>query len=149
MLCEIFCFLVNNLKKIKLKKNEKLSRSRQNKQNVLCAQRRLSLAWASAQSGQSLYCALFGQLRTQTFFRRTVKTLIGLLFWVFAGRTCHFVVFFFVLWFISRTYDCIPAWQQASNEDYRGYWNTLETDPSWTSAPSRHRLSSAVEYRKF
>ena len=43
-----------------------------------CAQRRFRSAWASAQSEQSLRCALSGLLRTQTFFMRTAKTLIRL-----------------------------------------------------------------------
>ena len=44
----------------------------------LCAQRRLRSAWASAQSDQSLRCALNGYLMTQTFFMRTAKMLIRL-----------------------------------------------------------------------
>ena len=44
----------------------------------LCAQRRLRLVWACAQSGQSLRCALNGSLRIQAFFMRTAKTLIRL-----------------------------------------------------------------------
>ena len=62
----------------------------------LCAQRRLRSAWASAQSDQSLRCALNRWLRTQAFFMRTAKTLIrlgGRLIWVFAGRTDNFVGF--------------------------------------------------------
>ena len=39
---------------------------------------RLRSAWASAQSDQSLFCALNGKLRAQCFFRRTAKTLIRL-----------------------------------------------------------------------
>ena len=42
----------------------------------VCAQRRS--AWASAQSDQSLRCALNGKLRTRCFFMRTAKTLIRL-----------------------------------------------------------------------
>ena len=42
------------------------------------AQQRLRSAWASAQSDQSLHCALNGYLRTQSFFMRTEKTLIRL-----------------------------------------------------------------------
>ena len=41
----------------------------------MCAQRRLRSAWASAQSDQSLRCALNGWLRTQGFFMQTAKTL--------------------------------------------------------------------------
>ena len=44
----------------------------------VCAQRRLRSARASAQSDQSLRCALNGQLRTETFFMRIAKTLIRL-----------------------------------------------------------------------
>ena len=44
----------------------------------LCAQQRLRSAWASAQSYQSLRCALNGWLKTQAFFMRTAKTLIRL-----------------------------------------------------------------------
>ena len=44
----------------------------------LCTQRRLRSAWASAQSDQSLSCALSGSLMTQAFFMRTAKTLIRL-----------------------------------------------------------------------
>ena len=41
----------------------------------LCAKQRLRSAWASAQSDQSLRCALNGYLRTQASFMRTVKRL--------------------------------------------------------------------------
>ena len=44
----------------------------------VCAQQRLRSAWASAQPDQSLRCAFNGQLRTQGFFMRTLKTLIRL-----------------------------------------------------------------------
>ena len=44
----------------------------------VCAQRRLRSDWASAQSDQSLRCALIGWLRAQSFFMRTAKTLIRL-----------------------------------------------------------------------
>ena len=58
----------------------------------LCAQWRLRSAWASAQSDQSLRCALSEKLRTQAFFKRTAKTDqtggMPRLIWVFAGRTC-------------------------------------------------------------
>ena len=50
----------------------------QNQQNDLYAQRRLRLAWASAWSDKSLFSALYGQHRTQTFFRWTAKSLIRL-----------------------------------------------------------------------
>ena len=49
------------------------------KTNIMtCAQRRLRSACASTQSDQSLCCALSGELMTQAFFMRTVKTLIRL-----------------------------------------------------------------------
>ena len=38
--------------------------------------RRLRSAWASAKSEQSLRCALYGYIMTQTFFRRTGKGLM-------------------------------------------------------------------------
>ena len=50
----------------------------QNQRSGMCALWRLILAWASAQSDQSLRCALNGKLRTQVFFIRTAKTLIRL-----------------------------------------------------------------------
>ena len=57
-----------------------LSRRMRNQQNDIdiCAQRRLRSAWASAESDQSLRCALKGRLRTQGFFMQTEKTLIRL-----------------------------------------------------------------------
>ena len=63
----------------------------QNLQNGLCAQRRLRSAWASAQSDQSLCCALLGSLRIQSFRRS-----------VFIGRTYHFVGFV-MRWLISSS----------------------------------------------
>ena len=39
----------------------------------MCAQRRLRSAWATAQSDQSLRCALIGYLRAQCFFMRTSR----------------------------------------------------------------------------
>ena len=55
-----------------------LSRDMTKPTKWLCAQRRFRSAWASAQSDQSLRCALSGSLRTQGFFMRTAKTLIRL-----------------------------------------------------------------------
>ena len=46
--------------------------------NDMCGQRRLRSVWASAQTDQSLRCALNGYLRTQGFLMRTAKTLIRL-----------------------------------------------------------------------
>ena len=54
---------------------EYLSHRRQNKQNDVCAQRRLRSAWASAKSDQCLRCTLYELLRTQYFFMRAAKTL--------------------------------------------------------------------------
>ena len=42
---------------------------------MMCLQRRLRSSWASAQSDQSLRCALYGYLRTQGFFMWSAKTL--------------------------------------------------------------------------
>ena len=57
----------------------------------LCAQRRLRSAWTSAQSDQSLRCALNVQLRTRAFLMWTGKTgqtgRMPRLIWVFAWRT--------------------------------------------------------------
>ena len=54
------------------------------------------ISLASAQSDQSLRCALNGQLKVQGFFMRTVKTLIRRrmprLIWVFAGGTVIWLV---------------------------------------------------------
>ena len=55
-----------------------MSRDMTKPAKLLCAQRRLRSPWASAQSDQSLRCALSGQLRTQGSFMRTAKTLIRL-----------------------------------------------------------------------
>ena len=70
----------------------------QNQQNYLWAQQRLRSAWASAQSDQSLSCALSGYLRTQALFMGTGKTdQSGCPDWsessLGAGLTCHFVGF--------------------------------------------------------
>ena len=69
----------------------------QNQWNGMCTQRRLRTAWASAQSDQSLRCALNRKLRAQAFFMQTGKTdqsgLMPRLIWVFAGCTGHFVHF--------------------------------------------------------
>ena len=58
--------------------NSKWAASWQNQQNGMYAQLRLRSAWTSAQSDQSLCCALNGWLRTRAFFMRTAKILIRL-----------------------------------------------------------------------
>ena len=58
-----------------VKGRKEMSRDMTKPTKWLCAQRRLRSAWASAQSDQSLRCALNVQLRTQAFFMRTAKTL--------------------------------------------------------------------------
>ena len=50
----------------------------QNQQNEVCIRRRIRPAWASAQSDQSLHCALNRLLRAQCVFMQRVKTLIWL-----------------------------------------------------------------------
>ena len=50
----------------------------QNQQNVLCAQRRLRSAWASAQSDQSQRCPPEAKLGPKLPTERTAKTLIRL-----------------------------------------------------------------------
>ena len=90
--CSLFTMWLSQLiKMIKL-----IAAFWQNQQIGMCSQRRLRSAWASAQSDQSLRCALSG-LGIQAFFKWTAKTdqtgwMPGLI-WVFAGRTCHFVGF--------------------------------------------------------
>ena len=65
----------------------------------MCAQRRLSLAWASTYSNQNLRCVLSGYLSTQAFFMRSEDSdqtgRIPRLIWVFAGRT---VILFVLTW---------------------------------------------------
>ena len=59
-------WLYENLRKIYAYKNVSsgymptINEPRQNQQKCMCAQRRLRSAWASAQSDQSLGCALSG-----------------------------------------------------------------------------------------
>ena len=64
--------------------------SGQNQHNVMCTERRLRSVWASAQSDQTLRCALNGYLKTQAFFMRTAKTdqtgRTPRLIWVFTGQ---------------------------------------------------------------
>ena len=50
----------------------------QKQQNCMCAQRRLSSAWASTQSDQSLRCPLEEILDPYLSIKRTTKTLIRL-----------------------------------------------------------------------
>ena len=59
-------------------RNPEISRLMTKLTKWLCVQRWLRSAWASAQSDQSLRCALNWKLRTQAFFMRTAKTLIRL-----------------------------------------------------------------------
>ena len=58
--------------------NLHMNRPMTNKQNGMCAQRRLRSAWASAQSDQSLRCPHGGSLGPWLPIERTVKTLISL-----------------------------------------------------------------------
>ena len=75
----------------------KWAASWQNQQNGMCAQRRLTSAWASAQSDQSSLSAWrkLGSLATHwAHSEDSDKTgRMPRLIWVFAGRTCHFVGF--------------------------------------------------------
>ena len=64
----------------------------------LCAQRRLRSAWASAQSDQSLRCALNAFLHADSEDLGQTGRMPRLII-VFAGRTCHFVDFL-VTWLI-------------------------------------------------
>ena len=67
-----------NIAHVKTKINVKMRRLMTKPTKWLCGQWRLRSAWASAQSDQSLHCALNGYPRTQAFFMRTAKTLIRL-----------------------------------------------------------------------
>ena len=101
----------------------------------VCAQRRLRSAWPSAQSDQSLRCALSGQLRTQGFFMQIAKTLIRLggcpgwqtgrmprLIWVFAGRILILLVLScrgsniemnsWHLWLVRSCWRRIGGWRE-------------------------------------
>ena len=78
----------------------------QNQQNGMCVQRRLRSAWASAQSDQSLCCALNGYLRAQCFFMRTANTLIrlgGCPDWSESSLGAHSLVCFVMSRLISCT----------------------------------------------
>ena len=66
--CYVCCNFRTNflVRDFKSNKNEpQHDKTKKNQQNNICAQRRLRSAWASAQSDQSLRCALYGLLRTQ------------------------------------------------------------------------------------
>ena len=76
----------------------------QNKRNVMCTQRRLRSAWASAQSDQSSLSTWrnLGSLATHWAHSEDSDQTgwMPMLIWVFAGRTCHFVGFV-----MRRSYD--------------------------------------------
>ena len=67
------------------------------KQNGMCAHRRLRSAWASAQSDQSFRCPHEESLDPYLPFERTVEDSdqtgrMPWLIWVFAGRKDHLLV---------------------------------------------------------
>ena len=69
----------------------------QNKDNDMCAQRRLRSAWATAQSDHNLRCAWRNLVSLATHWAHSEDSdqagRMPRLIWVFAGRTCHFVGF--------------------------------------------------------
>ena len=71
--------------------------SQQNKRNGMCAQQRLSSAWASTQSDQSSLCAQWVARvpRCRHVDREDPDQTVWMhrLIWVFAGHTGHFVGF--------------------------------------------------------
>ena len=71
-------FYIKAISKIMIKIKDNMSRLMTKPTKWLCTQRRLRSAWASAQSDQSLCCALNRLLWTQAFFVRTAKPLIRL-----------------------------------------------------------------------
>ena len=80
-----------------VKSREKMSRLTTKQTKSLCAKRSLRSAWASAQSGQSSLCAQ-RVVKGPSFHRGDSEDSdqtgqMPRLIWVFAGRTCHFVVF--------------------------------------------------------
>ena len=125
-----------------------------NKQNGMCAQRRLRSAWASAQSDQSLRCALNGYVCVLAFFKRTAKTLIRLggcpgwsesslgansfsWFWHVVAQFCdcgtpwalRFVIVEFpgmyIVYFLSNIHDLCTANEQLPNASVQ---NTRHTN---------------------
>ena len=74
----------------------------QNQLNGMCAQRRLTSAWASAQSDQSSLSAWrkLGSLATHWAHSEDSDQTgrMHRLIWVFAWRTCHYVGF--VVWWL-------------------------------------------------
>ena len=95
------CYLLNS--KLFLAHVDIWAAAWQNRQNGMCAQRRLRSAWASAQTDQSSLSALLhiGSLATHRARSEGSDQTgwISRLIWVFARRICHFVGFV-VLWLI-------------------------------------------------
>ena len=80
-----------------------------NKQNDMCAQRRLRSAWASAQSDQSLRCPHVETVGPQLSIGRTVKTLIrlgGSESSLGAHSFCWFCHVVAQMHFISNEHEC-------------------------------------------
>ena len=74
-----------------------MDRSTRNQQYDMCIQRKLRSAWAFIRSiwvwSESWLCFLLEALDPNLFFRRTRKTVrIPRLIFVFAWRTCHFLL---------------------------------------------------------
>ena len=97
----------------------------------LCAQRRLRSAWSSAQSDQSLRCALSGLLWAQAFFMRTVKTRIrlgGCPGWSESSLGTH-AILFVLSWGGSNRFYLLNCRQIAySQGNYRQDKNSTKHD---------------------
>ena len=95
-----FQFSGNNIKRqvrIAFEKTHNWATPWQNQQTNMCSQRRLGLAWASAQSDQSSLCAQW-VAKDPCFLNADSEDSdqagqMPRLILVFAGRTCHFVGF--------------------------------------------------------
>ena len=102
----------------------------------MCAQRRLRSAWASAQSDQSLRCALNGLLRTQAFFMQTAKTdqtgRMPRLIWVFAVWIYRFNIrpnLVTLQYMLSRLVTKPTMWLCAQRR-LRSAWASTQSDQS-------------------
>ena len=97
--------------------NMKWAASWQNQQNGLCAQWRLRTTRASAQSDQSLHCALLWVAKDTVLLQADSKDR---LIWLFAGHTGHFIGFV-MRWLKYREADARDLAQQQCSKDYYPY----------------------------
>ena len=114
------CFLVTRRSYYKPKVTKNIIKPQHDKTTKwLCAQRRPRSALASAQTVQSLRCALS---RTQAFFMRTAKTLIWLIR-VFAGRTVTLFVLSCRGSIISLQPLVCSNWASSRDNASSGFWH--------------------------